>query len=191
MFGMVLFTSALVTICVLYCFIGREIKMHTHRENVKRIVSLTMSMARKSDYIRPATISGSELFEAKTKNVRFGGARTVSFNDTSKNVKIVRNKSVRFDDETNIISKGIKFGTPKLEKKRKISNNDLENMETESSSSSGNTQDFSQDDTCDFDVPKRPMTRAQKTKSKRMRRAKARKVIYKKNVQIPYYWSPQ
>ena len=39
-------------------------------------------------------------------------------------------------------------------------------------------KDFSQDDTCDFDVPKRPMTRAQKTKSKRMRRAKARKATW-------------
>lgn len=138
LFGMTMFTCALVTICVLYCFIGREIKQHIHKERVRRHVSLTASLARKSDHIRPIT------------SISVG--KSVSFGDAK-----FQNKSVKFGDV-----------------QTKTKNTEQWGNETEESS----TNNMSEEDTCDFEIPKRPMTRAQKTKSKKMRRARARKATY-------------
>ena len=62
LFGMALFVSALTTICVLHCFIGRDIKRHLLKEQVRRQVSLGASMAqrdavRKSFYPMDVIIS--------------------------------------------------------------------------------------------------------------------------------------
>ena len=45
LFGIVLFICALTTICVLYCFIGKYIKHHIHKQQARRQVSLSQSMA--------------------------------------------------------------------------------------------------------------------------------------------------
>lgn len=140
-FGMTMFTCALVTICILYCFIGSGIKQHIHKERVKRHISLTASMARKSDYIRPVTTVSTG------KSVKFGNIKTPK-------------KSVKFGDQQRIESLPEQLG------------NTLNDAEESS------TNNLSEEDTCDFEIPKRPMTRAQKTKSKKIRRARARKATY-------------
>lgn len=148
-FGMVMFSCALATICVLYCFIGAEIKQHTDKAVIKRHISLTASMARKSEYIRPKTTS---LFATKSiKSVNFGGI-------------LPARKSTKFDGNQTDIPKG-----RRKEPRESTSN------ETEDDAS---TTNMSEEDTGDFDVPKRPMTRAQKTKSKKIRRARAKKATW-------------
>ncbi|XP_052251213.1 uncharacterized protein LOC127858264 isoform X2 [Dreissena polymorpha] len=56
MFGMTLFVTALTSICILYCFIGKEIKRHIDKERIKRHISMTASMAFNTNLlIRPIT----------------------------------------------------------------------------------------------------------------------------------------
>lgn len=146
--GMLMFTCALMTICILYCFIGRDIKQHIHKEKIKRHISLTASMARKSDHIRPLT----SIFSSK--RVRFG-------------TNVVAKKSVNFGGVQTISKQDIKT----------VRTAPLENTSNEADDTS--TNNMSEEDTCDYiEVPKRTMTRTQKTKSKRIRRARARKATF-------------
>ena len=45
MFGMVLFTSELITICTMYCFIRKEIILHLYEKNVHKQVGPTLTTA--------------------------------------------------------------------------------------------------------------------------------------------------
>lgn len=147
-FGMLMFTGALATICILYCFIGRDIKQHIHKDRIKRHISLTASMARKTDHIRPI----ASIFSSK--RVRFG-------------TNVVAKKCVQFGDVNTIAKPNV----------RKVHTAPLEKTSNEADQNSINN--ISEEDTCDYiDVPKRPMTRAQQTKSKRIRRARARKATF-------------
>ncbi|XP_060590476.1 alpha-2Da adrenergic receptor-like [Ruditapes philippinarum] len=146
-FGMVMFTCALLTICILYCFIGGEIKQHTEKERIKRHVSLTASMARKTDHIRP--ITSTSIFT--TKSVRFGE-------------NALKKKSVKFGEQQRIVLPK----NPTQEQSQDIPTDTEEQSMTS----------LSEDDTRDTEILKKPMTRAQKTKSKKIRRARARKATY-------------
>ncbi|XP_053382755.1 alpha-2Da adrenergic receptor-like [Mercenaria mercenaria] len=142
-FGMILFTCALITICILYCFIGGEIKQHIEKERVKRHLSLTAPMARKSDHKRLETSTFS--------------SKSVRSSETA-----VKKKSVKFGDQQTIVQ-------PKKPLREQCE--DISNAEN-------STKSMSENDTYDFDIPKRPMTRAQKTKSKKIWRARARKATH-------------
>lgn len=147
-FGMAMFTCALITICVLYCFIGGEIKQHAEKERIKRHVSLTASMARKTDYIRPTT--STSIFT--TKSVRFGEN------------SLEKKKSVKFSDQQRIVQS------------KKALDDKNEDIPTDTEEHS--ITSMSEDETRDSEILKKPMTRAQKTKSKKIRRARARKATY-------------
>ncbi|KAL4218165.1 hypothetical protein ACF0H5_022901 [Mactra antiquata] len=191
LFGMVLFSCALITICVLYCFIGKEIKQHIQKEKIKRHISLTASMARANDHVRPVLSLRpiSSLFAKR--NVRLGGGtqvpvkKTKSANLTAqkKKVNFGASKSVTIGEVNNVVKfdvattdqSNVSQDQPPTSPKPRISS---EATSSEADDTSKNI--LSDDDTCDVDfkIPKRRLTRAQKTKSKRIRRARARKATF-------------
>ena len=129
LFGIALFTCALLTICVLYCFIGSEIKQHTRRENMKRQASLSASMAPTNRIVRQGD-------QKKGKNVRF--------TSTEPEVKTVQ------------------FVQPRNES---TTSNDEQSM------------NMSDEDTGEFELPV-AARKLEKTKSRRFRRARARKATF-------------
>lgn len=191
-FGMVMFTCALITICVLYCFIGKEIKQHIKKDKIKRHVSLTASMARVNDRIRPAmslrplssmfakknvNLGGSQLPAKKTKSVNFmtqkkkvnfGATKSVNIGEVNRVVNF-EPEPVNVDNdsgESPIISK------PRTSSEVTTSDADDPSLDKSNIQSDDDTRDL------DIDIPKRQLTRAQKTKSKRIRRSRARKATF-------------
>ncbi|XP_052765629.1 alpha-2Da adrenergic receptor-like [Mya arenaria] len=172
MFGMAMFISALVSICVLYCFIGKEIKHHIDKERVKRHISLTASMARKSRILQPIKNSVSLPDLMKSKRVRFGGdtnavrpKKSVNFDD---NVLVNINKSPRITQNKNRVNRSTES----------LDNVGVTSDGTSIEESSSNNVLYTDEGSMDFDAPTRPITRREKTKSKRIRRARAKKATF-------------
>ena len=142
LFGMFLFVGSLTAICVLYCFIGRDIKLHLHKEQVRRQVSLSASMAQRDRAIR------------------------ISF--SPRNVIVSLRRSVKFRES-------------KLQPKP---DNHCENQRKVSPPSNDGSLDdqvstnFTDGDTFDFEKTPPPSNPIERKKTKRIRRARARKATY-------------
>lgn len=166
-FGMMVFVGLLVTICVLYCIIGREIKHHIRKENIKRHISLTASMARKADHIRPVT-------EADV-------CKTVRFESSSKNKKSVMfSADFQRSESLEKINKDLKseVTVQTIEPSVSIDSIDspIDKYTSADVTEDSNSNTFIYED--EFKKPKIPLTRLQKSKSKRIRRARARKATF-------------
>lgn len=204
-FGLVVFAGALITICVLYCVIGRSIKMHIKREKIKRHISLSASMARKTDHIRPICTRDTDNL---SRSVRFNEPgsplpkRAVNFGNLPS-----RKKAVNFTTNSasvNITQLPSKLDAPSSKcstHSPSISVSQEDSMESSSSHPNTlqvpsasmdsldnlpSTDEFTEDYQSntshtmdeDFHKPKLPLTSLQKTKSKRIRRARARKATF-------------
>ena len=176
-FGMTVFVGALLTICILYCIIGRNIREHLRKDKIKRHISLTASMARKTDHIRPINASD------KARVVRFGEPTT------SSSLPSVHKKSLVFctklvNTHKSASSNDIKgTSNPPIHlSQSSAASVDSLNSPLERSDVNEVTED-SQSNTLvyedeEFKKPSVPLTRVQKTKSKRIRRARARKATF-------------
>ncbi|KAH3709596.1 hypothetical protein DPMN_069060 [Dreissena polymorpha] len=87
---MTLFVTALTSICILYCFIGKEIKRHIDKERIKRHISLPASMAYNSNLLnrfltqemtvhctKKSVGFATSMSMTPKKSVNFGGVRNV------------------------------------------------------------------------------------------------------------------
>ena len=147
LFGMVLFTSALTTICVLYCFIGKEIKHHLQKEQVRRQVSLSASMAQR-DVIR-TSVSPRDVI--------------ISMNQTDifRNIKTNLRPVSRLDNQ---LENTPRPGTSSNEVSL---SNEIDDQFS--------TNNLSDGDTYDFEMTPPPTKPLERKKTKRIRRARARK----------------
>ena len=147
LFGMVLFICALTTICVLYCFIGKDIKHHIHKEQARRQVSLSASMAHR-DIIR-TSVSPRDVI--------------VSMNHTDmlRNIRPTKRTVTQFDTQFDSQPQSC----------RNSNGIDLSNELDDQYS----TNNLSDGDTYDFEITPPPTKPLERKKTKRIRRARARK----------------
>ena len=141
LFGIFLFVSSLMTICVLYCFIGRDIKRHLHKEQVRRQVSLSASMAQR-DAIR-MSFSPRDVIISLKQSVKFRNAKTEKKPET------------HFKNE------------------RKLSPPSIDGSLDDQISTN-----LTDGDTFDFEKTPPPSNPIERKKTKRIRRARARKATY-------------
>ena len=146
-FGMLLFTSALTTICVLYCFIGKDIKRHLHKEQVRRQVSLSASMAQR----------GAIRTSVTPRNI----ITSMTNGDVLRSIKRKTRRKTR--GEGQIKSEPI----PSLP----VADSSLSNELDEQNS----TNNLTDGDTYDFEMTPPPTKPLERKKTKRIRRARARK----------------
>ena len=142
LFGLFLFVSSLTAICVLYCFIGRDIKRHLHKEQVRRQVSLSASMAQRERAMR------------------------ISF--SPRDVIVSLKRSVRFKTPRTEMKPELHFET-----ERKVSPPSNEGSLVEQVSTN-----LTDGDTFDFEKTPPPSNPIERKKTKRIRRARARKATY-------------
>lgn len=147
MFGMLLFTSALTTICVLYCFIGKDIKRHLHKEQVRRQVSLSASMAQRGA-IR-TSVSPRNIITSMTNG------------DVLRSIKRKTRRKTR--GEGQIKSEPV----PSLPVADSSVSNELDEQIS--------TNNLTDGDTYDFEMTPPPTKPLERKKTKRIRRARARK----------------
>lgn len=215
--GMTMFVASLVSMSVLYCFIGKEIKYHIERERIKRHVSLTASMARKNNNIIP--VSSVDMADivgmASPKRVQFGNVsnetkpkKSVNFtdvktsaNDVDMTCSPMSPRATRLASDDSLLAESVRSDVTSLDDDAVVAECALEvpksprtgrlqstgslggySVRSESTSNedepSSSHQNYTDEEDVDFIKPQQPLTRREKTKSKRIRRARAKKATF-------------